>query len=343
MKHYSEILLRHGSANINADRPGKEVSMVNGFKRILVALLALPAVAFAQDYPNKPVHVVITFPPGGSIDVTSRIVFNKMSEQMGQEFVLDNRGGASGSIGAAIVAKSDADGYTIMAHSASHLANEFVYKNLPYDTLKDFIGITALARQVAMLAVHPSLPVKTVKEFIDLAKQRPKEINFGTGGRGSMTLLAMALLQDMGNFDLVEVPYRGGGPANIALISGETQAMTSTIGSLVTFIKNKQVRPIAVTSAKRVKPYPDVPAIAETIPGYEFTAYVGAWTPAGTPEAVVDTLNSAFKKALADRDVAEKLNALTLEPMHMTSAQFEQRLKTDLARYEKLIRQALGS
>jgi len=318
--------------------------VINDLKHGAAAVLLMGAAgAAAQGYPDKPVHVIVTFPPGGSIDVTSRLVFNKLAENMGQEFVLDNRGGASGSIGAALVAKSDPDGYTIMAHSASHIANAFVYKKLPYDTLGDFIGVTALTKQVAMLVVHPSLPVKTVKDFIDLAKRRPKQINFGTGGKGSMTLLAMALLADMGGLDLVEVPYRGGGPANIALISGETQAMTSTIGSVANFIKNKQVRALGVTSAKRVKPFPDIPAIAETVPGYELTAYVGAWVPAGTPRNIVDKLNSELKKVLHDPTVSKKLNDLTLEPMHMTPDAFASRLKADFGKYERLIKMTTGN
>lgn len=144
-----------------------------------LALLLSPLSLFAQDkdYPNRPIRVIVTFPPGGSIDVTSRIVFDKLTRQMGKEFVLDNRGGASGSIGAAVAAASDPDGYTLMTHSASHIVNAHIYKNLPYDTLKDFIGVTALAKQVAILVVHPSMPAKSVKELIDLAKKRPGEIN----------------------------------------------------------------------------------------------------------------------------------------------------------------------
>jgi tripartite-type tricarboxylate transporter receptor subunit TctC len=306
------------------------------------ATLAVSPVLSAQgnDYPNKPVQVIITFPPGGSIDVTSRIVFNKMVEQMGQEFVLDNRGGASGSIGAAVVARSNPDGYTLMAHSATHIANAFVYDKLPYDTLGDFAGITALAKQVLMLVVHPSMPVKNVSDFIRLAKKRPRDINFGTGGKGSSTRLAMALLLNAASIKLVEVPYRGGGPANLALISGETQAMTSTIGSVATFLKNKQVRGLGVTSAKRVKPYPDIPAIGESVPGYEFSAWVGAFAPAGTPQPIIDKLNREMKKALSDPGVSAKLNALTLEPMHMAPAEFDRRLKEDYAKYDKLMKLA---
>jgi tripartite-type tricarboxylate transporter receptor subunit TctC len=308
-------------------------------KLCAIALLSLPMSLFAQqnNYPNKPVKVIITFPPGGSIDVTSRIVFNKMTQLMGQEFILDNRGGASGSIGATVVAKSDPDGYTMMAHSASHIANAHVYNKLPYDTLGDFIGITPLAKQVAVLVVHPSMPVHTVKEFIDLAKQRPGQINFGSGGKGSMTLLTMELFKTMTGSDLVEIRYRGGGPANIAVISGETQAMISTIGSLATFLKNEQVRPLGVTAPQRVKGFEDIPALAETVAGYDFTAFVGAWFPAGTPKAIVDKANLAFKRAVADPVVASKLNGLTLEPMYMTPEAFAERLKKDYEKYGRLI------
>jgi tripartite-type tricarboxylate transporter receptor subunit TctC len=193
---------------------------------------------------------------------------------------------------------------------------------------------------VLMLVVHPSMPVKNVSDFIRLAKKRPRDINFGTGGKGSSTRLAMALLLNAASIKLVEVPYRGGGPANLALISGETQAMTSTIGSVATFLKNKQVRGLGVTSAKRVKPYPDIPAIGESVPGYEFSAWVGAFAPAGTPQPIIDKLNREMKKALSDPGVSAKLNALTLEPMHMAPAEFDRRLKEDYAKYDKLMKLA---
>ena len=310
--------------------------------RMTVTILALaiyfPATAVAQAYPDKPVRVIVVFPPGGSNDVVARIVFQKMSEIVGQQFVIENRGGAAGTIGSEVVAGSPADGYTIMVQSATHVANPHLYKKLTYDVLKDFIGVTTLARQVGMLVVHPSLPAKSVKEFLALAKTRPGEINYASAGNGSFVHLTMALLASITNSKMVHVPYRGGGPAGTALIAGETHAMIATIGSLFPHIKSNRVRPLGVTSDKRTEQFPDVPAIAETVPGYEFTAWVGCFAPAGTPKPIVDRLNAELKKALADPGVASKLTVQTLDPMHMTPEQFAARLKSDYDKYEKVIK-----
>lgn len=306
---------------------------------LLAAMLA-PAVVLAQAYPAKPVRVIIVFPPGGSNDVTARIVFQKMSEMLGHQFVLENRGGAAGTIGSDAVAKSAPDGYTIMVQSTTHVANAHLYKKLPYDVLKDFTGVTTLARQVGMLAVHPSLPVKTGKEFIVLAKKRPGEIVYASAGNGSYTHLAMALFTSVTNTKMVHVPYKGGGPSSIAIVSGETQAITATIGSIYNHIREGRVRPLGVTSAERSKQFPDVPAIAEFAPGYEFTAWIGCFAPAGTPRAIVDKLNAELKRALDDPGVAEKLVAQTLDPLHMTPEQFAQRLKSDYDKYAKVVRES---
>jgi tripartite-type tricarboxylate transporter receptor subunit TctC len=300
--------------------------------------LSIPAAALAQAYPSKPVRVVIVFPPGGSNDVVGRIVFQKMNEIMGQQFVIDNRGGAAGQIGSEIVAKSPPDGYTVMVQSTTHVANAHLYKKLNYDVLKDFIGVTTLARQVGMLVVHPSLPVKNGQELVALAKKRPGEIVYASAGNGSYVHLSMALMASMAGLKMIHVPYKGGGPAGTALVAGETQAMLATIGSLFGHIKSGRVRPIGVSTDKRVTQFPDVPAIAEFVPGYEFTAWVGCFVPAGTPKPVVDALNAALGKALADPDVAAKLSAQTLDPMHMTPEQFAARLKSDYDKYQTVVK-----
>jgi tripartite-type tricarboxylate transporter receptor subunit TctC len=306
---------------------------------LLPAALLLPAAVLAQAYPTKPVRVIVVFPPGGSNDVTARIVFQKMSEMTGQQFVIDNRGGAAGTIGATVVAQSPADGYTLMVQSTTHIANAHVYRKLPYDTLGDFIGVTTMARQVGMLAVHPSLPVKTGKEFIALAKKRPGEIVYSSAGNGSYVHLAGALFMDLSGTKMIHVPYKGGGPSTTALVSGESQVTIATIGSLFTHLKSNRVRPLGVTSDKRTTQFPDVPAIAEFTPGYDFTAWVGCFVPAGTPRPIVDALNAALKKALDDPGVAGKLSAQTLDPMYMTPEQFSQRLKSDYDKYGKLIKE----
>jgi len=305
---------------------------------LVAAVLFAPAPGVAQSYPAKPVRVIIVFPPGGSNDVVGRLVFQKVSEIAGQQFVIDNRGGAAGTIGSDIVAKSPPDGYTVMVQSTTHVANAHLYKKLPYDVLKDFIGVTPMARQVGMLVVHPSMPVKTGKEFIALARKRPGEIVYGSAGNGSYVHLAMALMASMAGVKMVHVPYKGGGPVNVAIASGEIQAVLATIGSLTANLKANRVRPLGVSSEKRTTQYPDVPAIAEFVPGYEFTAWVGCFVPAGTPKPIVDTLNGLIAKALADPGVAEKLSAQTLDPMHMTPDQFAQRLKSDYDKYEKVVK-----
>jgi len=316
-----------------------EQSLKAGLRAMALALvascLAAPA---AAAYPERAVRVVVVFPPGGSNDVVARIVFQKMNSLMGQQFVIDNRGGASGQIGSDIVAQSPPDGYTLMIQSTTHVANAHLYKKLPYDVLKDFIGVTTLARQVGMLVVHPSLPVKSGKEFIALAKNRPGDVVYGSAGNGSYVHLSMALMASMAGLKMIHVPYKGGGPAATALVAGETQAQLATIGSLFPHIKSKRVRPLGVSSDKRVTQFPDVPAIAEFVPGYEFTAWVGCFVPARTPRAIVDAVNAALAKALADPAVASKLTAQTLDPMHMTPGQFAARIKSDYDKYAKVVK-----
>ena len=305
----------------------------------LAASLAITAsTACAQSYPARPVRVIVVFPPGGSNDVTARIVFQKLSETLGQQFVIDNRGGAAGTIGSEVVAKSPPDGYTIMVQSATHIANAHLYKSLPYDTLGDFIGITTLARQVGVLIVHPSMPVKTTAQFVALAKKRPGEIVFGSAGSGSYLHLAMGLFNSMTGTKMIHVPYKGGGPVSVAILSGEIQTYIATIGSVYPHLKAQRVRPLGVTSDKRTTQFPEVPAIAEAVPGYEFTAWIGCFAPKGTPRPIVDRLNAELKKALEHPDVAKNLSNQTLDPMPMTPEEFSERLKSDYEKYAKVVK-----
>jgi len=312
------------------------------FVRTLIALAALAPIAApiqAQDYPVKPVRVVIPWPPGGSNDIIGRLVAQKLSENLGQQFVIDNRAGASGLVGSELVAKGDADGYTFMIHSATHVGNPHLFKKVPYDTLADFSGITALARQVGVIVLHPSLPTKTTKEFVALARARPGQIVYASSGNGSFVHLAMALIETTSNVKMVHIPYKGGGPAAISIVSGETQAMAATIGSVLTHINAKKLRALAVTSDERVKQMPGVPTLAESgVPGYEFTAWIGALASSRTPPAIINRLNTELKRVLSDADVAKKLSDQTLDPMHMTPAQFDKRLRADYEKYGKLIR-----
>jgi tripartite-type tricarboxylate transporter receptor subunit TctC len=303
------------------------------------SILALSAgFAAAQNYPARPVRVVVPWPPGGANDIVGRIVAQRLGDQTGQQFVIDNRGGANGNIGADLVAKAPADGYTLMVHSAAHVTNPHMYKKLPYDTLKDFTGVTTLAVQLGMLVVHPSLPAKTVKEYIALARAQPGKIVYGSSGSGSFVHLGMALLNSMSNTQMVHVPFKGGGPAVVALASGEIQAMTATIGSVIPHLPGGRLRALGVTSATRMKQFPDVPAIAEGLPGYEFAAWIGAFVASATPKPIVERLNAEMKKALDNPEVVKVMSGQTLDPMYLTSEQFAARLKADFDKYEKLVK-----
>ena len=303
---------------------------------VLAGLVAGPAPA--QQYPTKPVRVIIVFAPGGATDVVGRLVFNKVGEQLGQQFLADNRAGASGTIGAAIVAKSPPDGYTVMVYSTTFLASAHIYKRLPYHAMTDFTGITPVARLVLMLAVHPSMPVHSVKDLIALAKARPDEISYGTAGVGALQHLATSLFANDTGVKLNHVPYKGGAPASAALASGEIQMIITPASEAYPHIQSKRIRAIAVSSATRTKQFPDVPAIAETVKGFDFTSWLGTFAPAGTPRPILEKLNAELKKAVADRDVASKLSALTLDPMHMSLEDFAALLKSENIKYERVVK-----
>jgi tripartite-type tricarboxylate transporter receptor subunit TctC len=253
--------------------------------------------------------------------------------------VIENRGGASGIVGSELVAKSPPDGYVLMVQSATHVANPHLFKKVPFDTLKDFTGLTPLAAQVGMVVVHPSLPAKTVRDLVAIARAKPDQLIYGSSGNGSFVHLAMALIASMSDTKMVHVPYKGGGPAVIALMAGEIQAMTATVGSVVPYLESKRLRALAVTSATRVKPFPDIPTVGESgVKGYEFTAWIGAFAPANMPRPLLDRLNGELKKALDSAEVSKTLGAQTLEPMYMTPEQFAERLKVDYAKYQKLVK-----
>lgn len=301
---------------------------------------AAPLAAFAQNFPARTVRVIIPWPPGGSNDIVGRLVAQKLSENLGQQFIIDNRGGASGIVGSDAVAKSPADGYTFMIHSATHVSNPHLYSKIPYDTMKDFVGIAPLARQVGILVVHPALPVKSLKDVIALAKKRPGEITYSSSGNGSFVHLTMAMMNSMAGIKMVHVPYKGGGPAAVAITAGEVQAMMATVGSVLPNITAGRLRPVAVTADERITQLPAIPTIAEGgVPGYEFTAWIGALGPSGMPKAIVDRLNAEMHKVLRDRGIAEKLSGQTLDPMFMSPEQFAVRLKSDNEKYARVIKE----
>jgi tripartite-type tricarboxylate transporter receptor subunit TctC len=304
-----------------------------------IACIAAVTQTHAQSYPSKPVRVVIPWPPGGSNDVVGRLVMQKLAQAMGQQFVVDNRAGAAGSIGAELVAKAPPDGYTLMVHSTTHLGNGTLYKNLPYDVVTDFAAVGLLSAQPGVLTIHPSLPVKSVREFIALAKSKPGQILYSSSGNGSAPHLSMALFVSMAGIDIVHVPYKGGVPQVTALVSGETQASLATISTVITHIRNGRLRPLGVSSAKRSKTLPDVPTISEAgVPGYEMAPWIGVFAPAGTPKPIVDRLNAEINKALHEPDIVQKLEAQALDPWPSTPEEFSRKIRADFEKYAKLIK-----
>ncbi|MBI4191487.1 MAG: tripartite tricarboxylate transporter substrate binding protein [Betaproteobacteria bacterium] len=311
-------------------------------RSMLFAALSLMLAAggvLAQPYPNKPVRVVIPWPPGGSNDVVGRIVLQKVGESLGQQFVIDNRAGAAGTIGADVVAKAPSDGYTLMVHSTTHVGNASLYKKLPYDTLKDFAGVALLAAQPGVLTGHPSLPVKSVSEFITLAKSNPGQINYSSSGNGSAPHLSMALFISMTGIKLVHIPYKGGGPQVTALMSGETQASLATISTVLTHINAGRLRALGVSSPKRSGVLPAVPTVAEAgVPGYEMNPWIAVFAPAGTPRDIINRLNAEVNKALRLPDVSQNLAGQALDPWFSSPEEFDARLKADYEKYAKLIK-----
>jgi tripartite-type tricarboxylate transporter receptor subunit TctC len=310
------------------------------FAALIAGMLCGVGVAWSQAYPVKPVRVIVPFPPGGANDIVARIVLPKLSEQMGQSFVIENRSGAGGTTGSAVVAQSRPDGYTLLIQTVgSHVSNPHLYRKLPYDALGDFAGITPLSRLVAVLTVHHSMPVRSVKELITLAQQHPKQILFGHAGYGSFIHLNAVLFESMTRTQITQVPFKGGGPAVVGLISGETQAMIAGIGDIIEHIKARRARALGVTSMERVTQLPDVPVIADTVPGFECTTWVSILAPAATPKGIIDQLNAELGNALRDPGVAAKLTNLTYDPVHRTPEELAQRLKTDYELIGKLFRQ----
>ena len=294
--------------------------------------------AWSQPYPSKPVRVVVVFPPGGATDIVSRIVFQKVGEQLNQQFLIDNRAGAAGMIGAEIVAKSPPDGYTLMVYSQTLINNAYLYPKVPYDPMNDFIGIAPLTRIVGMLAVHPSMPVRTTKDLIDLAKARPGEVRYGSAGIGAYQHLATSVFANMSGVKMTHVPYKGGAPAVLALMGGEIHMIITPVAEVYPHLNSGRLRPIAVSSAKRTSQFPEIPAIAETVKGYEFTSWFGTFAPAGTPRPIIDRLNAEIKKAIADRDVASKLSEQVLDPMYMPTDEFAHMLKSEYDRLKQVVK-----
>jgi tripartite-type tricarboxylate transporter receptor subunit TctC len=301
----------------------------------LATSLAQPV--FAQPYPSKPIRVIIAQAPGSATDVVSRVISNKLAEALGQQLVIDARPGAGGTLGTELAARAPADGYTLfMANNSTHGSNPALYAKLSYDAVKDFTPIIFVVATPYVLSVHPSLPAKSVKELIALAKTRPGQINYASAGNGSTHHLSGELLKTMAGIDIVHIPYKGTTPAIAALIGGEVSIMFATVTGIQPQIKNGRARGLAVTTPKRSNMMPELPTMAETLPGFEMLSWFGLLAPAGTPPAIVNRMNAETTKVLANPDVRSLLAAQGFEVMSGTPEQFGDYIKVEIAKITKL-------
>ena len=311
---------------------------------ILAALLAsASAIAAwaAEPYPSKPIRLIVPYAVGGATDITSRIVAPHLGDSMGQQIIVDNRAGGASITGTDMVAKAAPDGYTILMASIAFGANAGLYAKLPYDPQKDFATVSLVATVPMVLAVHPSVPPRSVKELLALAKAKPGTLNYGSAGNGSANHLATELLKHMTSTNIVHVPYKGGGPAVVAIVAGETSMLFATISSSLQHYKSGRLIALAVSTSKRNTALPNVPTVAEAgVPGYEFFEWQGVVVPAGTPQAVIDRLHKETVKALANPDARERIVGLGLDVAGRTPQQFAAHLNAEVLRWKKVAKES---
>jgi tripartite-type tricarboxylate transporter receptor subunit TctC len=310
-------------------------------KTILAAALVLASIgtALAQPYPSKPVRVIVGFPAGGGVDITARIFTSKLSEIWGGSTILvENRVGAGSTVAADMVVKSPPDGYTLMLVSiASHGIAPSMYKKLPYDTIKDFAPISLIGKTPNVLNVHPSLPARSVQEFVALAKASPGKIQYGSSGVGTSPHLSMELFKNMARIDIMHIPYKGGAPALADLMGGHVSAMLGNLPEQIGAIKAGKVRAIGISSVKRNPLLPNVPTIADSgVPGFEVTAWYGVAGPAAMPKPVQEKLHADMMKALKMPDLQQKLLDQGIDPAPLTQEQFADFIKSEIARWNKV-------
>lgn len=309
--------------------------------RIFVAGLLLctsAGAALAQSYPTRPVRAVVAWPPGGAADLSGRVMSQELGQQLGQQVIVDNRGGASGAIGASLVAKAPPDGYTLLAGGVSELVLNPQIAKVPYDTLRDFAPVTPFAFGYYVMVVHPSLPARTVKEFIALAKARPGELRYASGGTGSNLSLVAELLKTISGINVAHIPYKGGGPAGVAVMAGESQMMFSTIASAHPLVESKRLVALAVTGPKRSPMLPQVPTFGESgVSGMDVGLWFALLAPAGTPPEIVSRLNREVVKFAAGADYRAQLAKLGFEPFTLSPEKSSAFLKTEFERWGKVI------
>jgi tripartite-type tricarboxylate transporter receptor subunit TctC len=305
---------------------------------ITIALGALPAYA-QSPYPSRPVRLIVPFPPGGGTDTMARGIAPKLSELLGQQVVPENRGGAGANIGAEIAAKSPPDGYTLMLATITNAIGATLYSKLNYDLVRDFAPITQLATTPHVLVVHPSVPVKTVKEFAALARSRPGQLSYSSSGSGSAAHLAGELFASLTGTKMVHVPYKGGGPSMIALVGGEVSVCFATMPSAVGYVRSSRLRGIAVTTDKRSPSMPELPTIAESgVNGYEAGSWYGLSAPAGTPRDIISRLHAETLKVVALPDVKERLFNAGFEVVTSTPEQFGAFTRNEIQKWGKLVK-----
>ncbi len=294
--------------------------------------------AAAQQYPTRPVKVLVTIPPGGAPDLAARLLAQRLTETMGQAVFVENRSGANGNVAGEAVAKGEPDGYTLILAADSLITiNPQVYPSMPYDTLKDLLPVSSVASNQFFLAVNPEVPATTLPEFIEYARKANPPLPYASGGNGSQHQLGIEMLKQRAGIDLLHVPYRGGSPAGTATVAGETKVVLAGASS-AGLLKSGRLRGLATTGTKRSPVFPEMPAIAEFYPGYDLTIWLGLFAPKGTPEPIVAKLRAEVQKVLAEPEFAQKLNVTgALEPLILTPADFNDLIRRDYEKYRKLV------
>ena len=311
-------------------------------KTCLAALICVSAPAWPQGYPAKPIRMVVAFSPGGASDVIARLVGARLSERWGQQVIVDNRPGAGGGIGAEHVARSAPDGYTLILGTSSEIViNPALNPKVGYDSARDFAPVIMIASIPLVLAVHPSMPVKTVRELVALAKARPKSINYATSGTGTATHLGVEMLQSAAGIDMVHVPYKGGPPGASDLVAGHVQAIMGTVSTVIPFAAGGRVRVLAVTGSKRAPSFPEAPTVAESgFPGYEVALWSGVLAPAATPQDVVNRLHAEITRILAAGDVRDSLARQGADLDLKSPVEFRAYIVAELAKWAKVVKDA---
>ena len=302
-------------------------------------VLCASAPAFAQsDYPNRPVKWIVPYPPGGTTDVLARIFAGWLTEKMGQTFIVENKPGGGNNIGTELAIKSPPDGYTILLVNPAHGINATLYKDLPFNVLRDVAPVAGIAKSPNVMEVTPSFPAKTVKEFIDYCKANPGKVNMASSGSGTSVHMSGEMFKMMTGCDMLHVPYKGAGPALIDLMSGKVDVLFDNLPSSIAHIKGGKLRAIAVTTTTRDANMPDVPTVSETVPGYEATAWFGVGMPKGSPRAAIEKLNAEVNRALADPGMQKKLAELGGRPIPGTPEDFGKVMAEETARWEKVVK-----